>query len=40
MRKMEFIKWIQQIHDRLKRTFVLRKPKLYQSCGAEEEYGV
>jgi hypothetical protein len=34
---MKFIKWTEQVQDRLKWRLLLRKPRLYQSCSAEEE---
>jgi hypothetical protein len=37
LKKMKLIKWADQVQDRLKWRALLRKPRLYQSCSAEEE---
>jgi len=34
---MKLIKWVEQVQNRLNERILLRKPRLYQSCSAEEE---
>jgi len=35
LRKVELIKWVEQVQDRLKWKDVVEKPRLYHSCSAE-----
>ena len=37
LRKMKLIKWVEQVRIASNERILLRKPRLYQSCSAEEE---